>query len=187
MKQRARFEQVLGISLAGTALLSACAAEVVDGAVEEEEAVVSTAEALTLEERIAGCQNDPRVLARVVSLDVCVGADLFFRETFNGNGRSCTSCHRVENNYTIDPAFIATLPSNDPLFVAEFNSTLANLERPAQRRAQPDPRERRRLRAGPERALHAAQRPPQSVDGRERDARDRRHRDAAAGPHRLVG
>ena len=48
------------------------------------------------------------------------GRDLFFNETFNGNGRTCGTCHRAENNLTIDPAFIATLPGDDPLFVAEF-------------------------------------------------------------------
>ena len=50
------------------------------------------------------------------------GADLFFRETFQGNGRTCGSCHPVDNNQTIDPEFIATLPSTDPLFVAELPS-----------------------------------------------------------------
>ena len=59
------------------------------------------------------------------------GADLFFNETFNGNGRTCGTCHPSDNNFTIDPPFIATLPANDPLFVAEFNPTLAQLERPA--------------------------------------------------------
>ena len=92
-------------------------------------------QALTLAQHVAICQADPRVVAGVVPLDVCVGADIFFRETFNGNGRTCASCHRVEQNFTIDPAFIATLPANDPLFVAEFNPALANLERPAQMRA----------------------------------------------------
>jgi hypothetical protein len=52
------------------------------------------------------------------------GEDLFFNETFNGNGRACGTCHPAENNLTIDPKFIATLPSNDPLFVAEFNPNL---------------------------------------------------------------
>jgi cytochrome c553 len=66
----------------------------------------------------------------LVSLDVCVGAELFFRDTFGGNGRSCGSCHPANNNYTIDPNFIAGLPSNDPLFVAENNPTLSGLERP---------------------------------------------------------
>ena len=59
------------------------------------------------------------------------GAKLFFEETFKGNGRTCGTCHPANNNFTIDPAFIATLPANDPLFVAEFNPALALLERPA--------------------------------------------------------
>ena len=59
------------------------------------------------------------------------GAKLFFEETFSGNGRTCGTCHPASNNFTIDPAFIATLPANDPLFVAEFNPALAQLERPA--------------------------------------------------------
>src|SRR5207249_2701577 len=55
----------------------------------------------------------------------------FFNETFNGNGRTCGTCHREDNNLTIDPAFIATLPPNDPLFVAETNPDLsANFENP---------------------------------------------------------
>jgi cytochrome c peroxidase len=69
----------------------------------------------------------------VDSLDhlVVSGANLFFNETFNGNGRTCGTCHRQEDNLTIDPAFIATLPANDPLFVAEFNPALAqNFEKP---------------------------------------------------------
>ncbi len=59
------------------------------------------------------------------------GRLIFFNETFNGNGRTCGTCHRAENNMTIDPAFIATLPDNDPLFVAEFNPDLQeNFENP---------------------------------------------------------
>jgi len=54
------------------------------------------------------------------------GADLFFNETFDGNGRTCGSCHPAENNFTINPEFIATLPNNDPLFVAEFVPALQN-------------------------------------------------------------
>src|SRR5438874_3388277 len=58
------------------------------------------------------------------------GAHLFFEETFNGNGRTCGTCHPAGNNLTIDPKFIETLPATDPLFVAEFNPALAQLERP---------------------------------------------------------
>src|SRR6266699_2110163 len=60
------------------------------------------------------------------------GRDIFFNETFNGNGRTCGTCHRAEDNFTIDPAFIATLPKDDPLFVAEFIPALKeNFENPA--------------------------------------------------------
>ena len=62
---------------------------------------------------------------------IAKGRALFFEETFDGNGRTCGSCHPAENNFTIDPAFIATLPDDDPLFVAEFNPDLAeNFENP---------------------------------------------------------
>ncbi len=55
---------------------------------------------------------------------VANGEDLFFNEEFDGNGRTCGTCHPAENNLTIDPEFIATLPDNDPLFVAEFIDAL---------------------------------------------------------------
>jgi cytochrome c peroxidase len=59
------------------------------------------------------------------------GRNIFFNGTFNGNGRTCGSCHREDNNLTIDPEFIATLPPGDPLFVAEFNPALSqNFENP---------------------------------------------------------
>ncbi|MFH0341851.1 MAG: hypothetical protein ACHBNF_06895 [Chromatiales bacterium] len=62
---------------------------------------------------------------------VAKGRELFFKETFDGNGRTCGTCHRAENNLTIDAAFIAGLPNNDPLFVAEFIPALAkNFENP---------------------------------------------------------
>ena len=51
-------------------------------------------------------------------------------ETFDGNGRTCASCHPPTNNFTLDPKFIETLPDDDPLFVAEFNPDLAELEDP---------------------------------------------------------
>jgi cytochrome c peroxidase len=56
------------------------------------------------------------------------GRVLFSNETFEGNGRTCGTCHPVTNNFTIDPAFIATLPDDDPLFVHEFNPDLKELE-----------------------------------------------------------
>src|SRR2546427_11434048 len=55
---------------------------------------------------------------------IAKGERIFFNETFNGNGRTCGTCHRTEANFSINPAFIATLPDDDPLFVAEFNPDL---------------------------------------------------------------
>ena len=71
-------------------------------------------------------QTDAAALAALVTQ----GEALFFNETFNGNGRTCGTCHRAENNFTIDPAFIATLPEDDPLFIAELNEDLTELEDP---------------------------------------------------------
>jgi hypothetical protein len=98
--------------------------------VAESAATVSTAATITLDARTAACKLDPRVVVGVVSVETCVGADLFFRDSFGGNGRTCATCHPVGHNLTIDPAFIATLPPTDPLFVAEFNDNLTELERP---------------------------------------------------------
>lgn len=80
------------------------------------EAIVPTAEAQT-------------ELAALTNL-IAEGRRIFKFEEFNGNSRRCETCHREENNLTIDPAFISTLQPNDPLFVAEFNPALAQLENP---------------------------------------------------------
>ena len=62
---------------------------------------------------------------------IAKGKEIFFNETFNGNGRTCGTCHPESNNFTIDPAFIATLSDDDPLFVAEFIPALKkNFENP---------------------------------------------------------
>jgi hypothetical protein len=53
------------------------------------------------------------------------GRNSFFNETFQGNGRTCGTCHREEENFTISPQFIATLPIQDPLFVAETQPALS--------------------------------------------------------------
>ncbi len=58
------------------------------------------------------------------------GRALFERETFAGNGRTCATCHPSLRNFTLDPAFIAGLPDDDPLFVAERVPALAGLENP---------------------------------------------------------
>lgn len=55
---------------------------------------------------------------------VGLGERLFFQETFEGNGRTCGTCHPAENDFTIDATFIAGLPPDDPLFVAERSPAL---------------------------------------------------------------
>jgi cytochrome c peroxidase len=80
--------------------------------------------------RVARCSEDPRVQLGLISSNVCIGGELFFRETFEGNGRTCGSCHPATNNYTLDARFIETLRPDDPLFVAEYDSRLSELEVP---------------------------------------------------------
>jgi mono/diheme cytochrome c family protein len=70
----------------------------------------------------------PASLAKADHLDPLLveqGRQIFFNETFDGNGRTCATCHRAEDNFGLTPAFIAGLPPGDPLFVAETNPNLA--------------------------------------------------------------
>ncbi len=69
---------------------------------------------------VAHASTQTDAMARLVAK----GEDLFFNETFAGNGRTCGTCHPADNNLTIDPAFIAKLPPKNPLFVAEFIDAL---------------------------------------------------------------
>lgn len=55
---------------------------------------------------------------------VARGRQLFKSERFQGNTRTCGTCHVESNNFTLDPAFIATLPVDDPLFIHERNADL---------------------------------------------------------------
>jgi hypothetical protein len=76
---------------------------------------------------ISGCPPPPAPEPTPVDR----GREIFFNETFDGNGRTCGTCHREEDNFGLTPAFIATLPPDDPLFVAETNPDLAeNFENP---------------------------------------------------------
>lgn len=112
--------------LVALTFLASCAPPAPGG---ENHAAVSSA--LNAEDRLAACEQDPRVIAGLVTSEICAGADIFFRETFAGNGRSCGSCHPVENNFTIDIPFIdALLALNpfDPLFVYEQEPELTELE-----------------------------------------------------------
>lgn len=47
------------------------------------------------------------------------GRDLFFNETFNGNGRTCGTCHKEDDNMALGLKTIAKLPADDPLFIVE--------------------------------------------------------------------
>jgi mono/diheme cytochrome c family protein len=134
MMLRHRFVLITGL-LAGSACVATDATTPAEPSTESSTVPSvdpSTEDSLTLDDRVAACSSDPRVVAGVVTVDVCVGADLFFRAPFGGNGRTCATCHRVDNNLTIDPTFIATLPPSDPLFVAETDPDLKDLEKPAQ-------------------------------------------------------
>lgn len=81
-------------------------------------------------DRRNACFSDPRVQLGLVDLDTCLGAELFFREGFGGNGRTCGSCHPANNNFTLDERFIESLDHDDALFVAEHQEQLAQLEQP---------------------------------------------------------
>ena len=78
---------------------------------------------------LVSCQTSPGPVPE--DRLVLKGEQLFFTETFAGNGRTCGSCHRAEDNFAISPAFIATLPAMDALFAAETRPELAqNFENP---------------------------------------------------------
>jgi len=84
---------------------------------------------------LAACENVPDEPNEPPTL-VERGRQIFFNETFDGNGRTCGTCHRAEDNFGLTPNFIATLPQDDPLFVAETVDALRNgFEAPAQMRA----------------------------------------------------
>ena len=122
-----RFSKVAGVL--GVALVVSCSADPLDA--DGSESILVTSSALTVQDRLSACAQDPRVVAGLVSQDICAGADVFFRETFNGNGRTCGTCHAANNNFTLDPASVAALRASnptDPLFVFEQNPQLAELD-----------------------------------------------------------
>lgn len=121
----------LSAGLGSILLLAACGAAPEEQSESPPEAELGQVQqAINFGSATTLCNSDPRVTLGVVSQSVCVGAELFFRDPFGGNGRSCASCHPADNNYTIDADFIDQLPSSDPLFVAENVPALAGLERP---------------------------------------------------------
>ena len=76
----------------------------------------------TLTILVSACETTPPEPPTLIER----GEQLFLNETFEGNGRTCGSCHRPTDNFGLTPAFIAILPDDDPLFVAESNPDLAN-------------------------------------------------------------
>jgi hypothetical protein len=98
-----------------------------------EKRITSTLEKRSLFSRLT---DFLRPTAQAQSIDpfvdlVTEGRGIFFKQEFNGNGRTCGTCHRENNNLTIDPVFIATLPITDKLFVAETQVPLMqNFENP---------------------------------------------------------
>lgn len=73
---------------------------------------------------LTACETLPPPPPNVVLVQE--GERVFFNETFSGNGRTCGTCHRAEDNFALSPAFIATLGPEDALFVSESNPDLAN-------------------------------------------------------------
>ena len=49
------------------------------------------------------------------------GENLFVRETFLGNGRTCARCHVPAERFSLTPARIAALPADDRLFIMDAN------------------------------------------------------------------
>lgn len=43
-----------------------------------------------------------------------LGSDLFFHETFGGNGRTCATCHDPRNEFTVSPALVEARYQADP-------------------------------------------------------------------------
>ena len=73
---------------------------------------------------------DPATVERLAGFSrvAAEGRQLFLNETFDGNGRTCGTCHVETNKFTVDPALIATQPPTEPLFFAETKPALAALE-----------------------------------------------------------
>ncbi|WP_069471106.1 Calx-beta domain-containing protein [Candidatus Marithrix sp. Canyon 246] len=59
------------------------------------------------------------------------GHNVFMRETFEGNGRTCNTCH-IKPHLGLNPEQIDALPATDPLFIAEFNLNTLQLSAKSQ-------------------------------------------------------
>jgi hypothetical protein len=61
------------------------------------------------------------LIANGLDPQLAIGADLFFSETFQGNGRTCATCHAVAANFTL-PANLSGVSESDPLMVGDPNN-----------------------------------------------------------------
>src|SRR4051812_9073403 len=53
---------------------------------------------------IAAAERRPGSVPTAPAALVELGRRIFTTETFAGNGRTCATCHRPDDNFTIDPA-----------------------------------------------------------------------------------
>lgn len=76
-------------------------------------------------------RNTAGVMASIPLLSqVIQGENLFKKETFQGNGRTCFHCHRPSDGMGLNTTTISFLPPTDKLFVAEHSPALSGLENP---------------------------------------------------------
>lgn len=61
---------------------------------------------------LGGRAVEPAVAARVPSAEF--GEALFFRETFGGNGRTCSTCHDPRQEFTVSPTLVEARFQADP-------------------------------------------------------------------------
>ncbi len=86
----------------------------------------AVAAAIAVATALGGCESAPTAPAEADLVER--GRRLFFEETFDGNGRTCGTCHPAEGGFSIDARGIAALPPDDPLFVFETTAALEQLE-----------------------------------------------------------
>src|SRR5512146_2391826 len=56
------------------------------------------------------------------TIDFSANNDFF--HVFGTNGRTCGTCHKVDQGWTFTPAAASTLPGSDPLFVLDGSNCL---------------------------------------------------------------
>jgi cytochrome c peroxidase len=96
---------------------------------QEPEIVIAGMPSIVFEmSRLAKSTAGPLETAKILANQIKSGRDLFTEETFDGNGRTCATCHLPNRGFTITPGIIKGLPKNDPLFVFKTNPELAKLE-----------------------------------------------------------